>query len=414
MTWGGLFRPCFCPPRAGSLLRLIAMQIVSVKSQSALSGVQQNLREGDFVFVRALKDLGGGKYAVSFAGGRFDVMSERALREGQTFRAQVSFAGGKVLLTPVQTGAQGGAAFLQSLGFAADGIAQRIMQFLTQSGSRLDPGLMQKVRRLAQKFKGREAEAAESALVLEEKGIDSESPALEKLVDLLGGGGTSGQEKDFGQGQEGSQAKDGGGQDGSKDGDTSQSGEGSQAQEAPAVVEIAAELRRWFESLLAGAAADFGQDKNSGQGQEGSQAQEAGADFLALFNQLPSLASSAEKKGWLVFPFEIERPGNGGLFYGGDLRLYLDYENKIAEKALVAFKSSGANIYFAVYFNGRKEPRAVKAWASQEALQKLLAEELPSLKAAFGADVKVEALPPGERSAFGVEDLPLMGVEAFA
>ena len=375
------------------------------------------MREGDFVFVRVLKNLGGSNYTVSFAGGRFDVMSERALAEGQTFRAQISLADGKVLLTPNDGGAaaaimsDGSASLLQSLGLAADSVGARILQFLTQAGAKLDPALMQKVRRLAQKFKGKESAAAEAALVLEEKGVDSDSAALEELMDLLGdgsGGGDSSQDRDFGQGQDGSQAKDGGGAFGS-DENFSQAQNGG-AQEAPAVVEIAAELRRWFESLLA--AADSGQDGS--QNGEAAQGQNAGAGFLALFNQLPSRASSTEKKGWLVFPFEIERPDGEGFFYGGDLRLYLDYEKKVAEKAVAAFKSSGANIYFSVYFNGKKEARAVKVWSDQESLQKVLAAELPALRAAFGADVKVEALSIGEPSAFGVDDLPLLGVEAFA
>ena len=121
------------------------MQIVSVKAQSALAGVQQNLREGDFVFVRVLKSLGGSNYSVSFAGGRFSVMSERALTPGETFRAQISLAGGKVLLTPtVNGGAAPGvlspesAGFLQGMGLAADAAGQRILQFLTQNGERLD------------------------------------------------------------------------------------------------------------------------------------------------------------------------------------------------------------------------------------------------------------------------------------
>lgn len=336
------------------------MRIAIVQSQSALSGVQQNLREGDFVFVKTLKNLGGGKYTVSFAGGRFDVMSERALREGQTFRAQVSFAGGKVLLTPVQTGAQGGAAFLQSMGFAADGLAQRIMQFLAQSGSRLDPALMQKVRRASLKFKGRETEAAESALVLEEKGLDSESAALEKLMDLLDGGG------DFGQGQDGSQGQEGGG----RDGNGSQNGEAAQ-------------------------------DQNDG-GRDDLQDQDAaaleGRDFLRAVNG---------KKGWAFFPYEF-------LGSGGMIRMYLDREKNAAEKMIVNYKSSGANFYFAVYFNAKKEPRVVKAWADNEAAQEKLAAALGGLKAAFGADVNVEAARAQKVSAFGVEDAPLLGVEAFA
>ena len=178
------------------------MQIISVQSQNALSGVQQNLREGDFVFARVLKNLGGGNYLVSFAGGRFAAKSAQSLETGQTFKAQIFLSsGGVVLKMAPQANVQGGEnlvkafsalspeaqEFLAALGLPADNVSARILQHLTQSGSKLDARLMQKVRRLAQKFKGREAEAAEAALALEEKGIDSESAALDQIMDSLDG-----------------------------------------------------------------------------------------------------------------------------------------------------------------------------------------------------------------------------------
>ena len=370
-----------------------AMQIASVKAQSALAGVQQNLREGDFVFVKVLKNLGGSNYSVSFAGARFNVTSERALAEGQAFRARISLADGKVLLTPSDGSAaaaimsDSSAALLQSLGLAADSVSARILQFLTQAGAKLDAALMQKVRRLAQSHKGKEAAAAEAALVLEEKGIDSDSSALDELLDLLDGGGDESQDQNAPRG------------DGRQDGEGAQSGEESQGGD-------------WTQDQKAGA---FGANEKSSQGQnagastdnglpnrEDSQTQEAAAaqgdEFLRALNR---------KKGWAFFPYEF-------LQSGGVIRLYLDREKNAAEKMIVNYKSSGANFYFAVYFNGKKEPRAVKVWADQEAAQEKLRGALGELAAAFGADVKTELVPPEKASAFGVEDAPLLGVEAFA
>lgn len=415
------------------------MQIVSVKAQSALAGVQQNLREGDFVFVRVLKSLGGSNYSVSFAGGRFSVMSERVLTPGETFRAQISLAGGKVLLTPT---ANGGAApgllspesagFLQGMGLAADAAGQRILQFLTQNGERLDGALMQKALRLAKKFKGRESAAAEAALALEEKGIESDSPALDKIMDLLGGGESKG-----GSAFDESQAREKDGKKNfSRDNEAARSNDSALKNQDPALVkELAQEFERWFLSLLNLARADEGGMKN-GSGEEGADSTAAktadakwaatgakaadAASFLPLFNQLPRRSSSDEKKGWILLPFEIERNLAEGdsaasfLTSGGCLGLFLNYEKNIAEKMAATFKSSSGNICFSVYFNDKKMPRKVEVSASENALRELLQENISVLHAAFGSDVQVGVVSYESASAFAVENLPLFGVEAFA
>ena len=410
------------------------MQIVSVKAQSALAGVQQNLREGDFVFVRVLKSLGGSNYSVSFAGGRFSVMSERVLTPGETFRAQISLAGGKVLLMPT---ANGGAApgllspesagFLQGMGLAADAAGQRILQFLTQNGERLDGALMQKALRLAKKFKGRESAAAEAALALEEKGIESDSPALDKIMDLLGGGESKG-----GSAFDESQAREKDGKKNfSRDNEAARSNDPALKNQDPALVkELAQEFERWFLSLLNLARADEGGMKN-GSGEEGADSTAAkwaatgakaadAASFLPLFNQLPRRSSSGEKKGWILLPFEIERNLAEGdsaasfLTSGGCLGLFLNYEKNIAEKMAATFKSSSGNICFSVYFNGKKMPRKVEVSASENALRELLQENISVLHAAFGSDVQVGVVSYESASAFAVENLPFFGVEAFA
>lgn len=366
------------------------MQIIGIKEQIALAKVQTNLREGDFVFVRALKNLGGGKYSVSFAGGRFNVLSEIKLSPGQTFRAQISFSNGKILLTPTFSSASesglgvisaDGASLLASFGLPADGLAARILQFLTQSGAKLDFALMQKARRLAQKFKGRETEAAEAALALEEKGIESDSLALEAVMDLLGG-------ESFGKNSSDENDDEGEGRDASAKIETEQ---------------IALELKRYFKFLLESASL-----------KEGEQGKDS---VLALFNHVMGTDDSSAKKGWIFLPFEIDGPASKKsslLGKGGLIRLYLDFEKKAAEKMIINFKSPSGNIYFALYFCDDKKPRAVSVSASDESLEALLSGALDSLKAAFGENVDVNFIPYEKISSFGVQDLPILGVEAFA
>ena len=347
------------------------------------------MREGDFVFVRVLKNLGGGNYSVSFAGGRFNVLSERALSAGETFRAQVSFLDGKVLLTPEKSlQAFEGAALLSGFGLAADGVGERILQFLTQSGAKLDAALMQKARRLAQKFKGREAAAAEAVLALEEKGIDSDSLALDALMDFVDGGA--------------------GGRGAFDLADDGKSGEGKSSS-APAEIDcgqIAAELKRYFKFILESAALR-GDDSGSEIKDEGS--------FLAFFNQKAGASNSAKGKGWLFFPFEIENAREDSILgRGGVIRLYSDFEKKVTEKMIVNFKGYGGNIFFALYFEKDKSVSAIHLCADGKSLEEKLKASLGLLKAAFGGSVKAEIIPYENFSPFGVKDAPVYGVEAFA
>ncbi|MBQ6029241.1 MAG: hypothetical protein IJL24_06940, partial [Treponema sp.] len=289
------------------------MQIVSVKSQNALSGVQQNLREGDFVFARVLRNLGGGNYLVSFAGGRFAAKSAQNLVQGQTFRAQISLAGGSVALKIVPSAAgQGGenmakafealspetSDFLAALGLPVDGVSAKILQAMTQSGAKIDARLMQKIRRAAQKFKGREAEAAEAALALEEKGVDSESAALDEIMDALGGreGSEAGSRRD-GQKDSGQNAQ---GQDGS---DAGASGDEAFGRESAGAdyERILGEVKRFFDVF-------GGLQFEGGGGFSASSFSEEKAGALALFNHLRGGGSSTQEKqkGWIFFPFEYK------------------------------------------------------------------------------------------------------------
>lgn len=382
------------------------MEVVGIKSQGALSGVQQNLREGDFVFARVLKNLGGGNYLVSFAGGRFAAKSAQNLVAGQTFRAQISLAGGSVALKIIPGAAdQGGEnlvkafsvlspearEFLAALGLSADGVSAKILQSMMQNGFKIDARFMQKIRRLAQKFKGREAEAAEAALALEEKGVDSDSAALDQIMDALEG--RAGQEGQAGQNASGNEA----------------GGQGADYQQ------ILGEVKRFFDF-----AAGIGGAVNPGDsGAFGVALTEQNAGALALFNHLRGGDGSAqkEKKGWLLFPFEyqINSDKNSPVEEGnGALRLYLDYEKAQVEKMTINFKTICANLFFALYFEGKKVRKLIISSDDKKSLDLIGQENLQTLAKSLGLASKIEIADFDKFSTFGAEDLPIFGVEGFA
>lgn len=329
------------------------------------------MRSGQSVFVRVLKDLGGGAYQASFAGGRFNVQSKIPLAPGAAFRAAVLVQNGRLVLTPAAgsgnasvvqgQGAQSilvqnfealspeVSAFLANLGLPADEVSARIIQFMTQNGKRLDAGLMQKARRLGEKFSGREKEAAESSLVLEEKGIDSELA----LDAIMGAGGKG-------------NGRDGGSRGG-----------------------------QWR-----------GREQKDGENGEDGDDNEAAEEILGLFNSLANKKNSSsdfasEKKGWLLIPFEFS--GQNGL-----IRLFCDYEKKITEKLVINLKSTGTTLDFALYFNEGKAAKLV--FASDPPVF----DEIDGLAKALGDGVEVETVPAEDFSSFGTQDLPLSSVEGFA
>ena len=388
------------------------MEVVGIKSQGALSGVQQNLREGDFVFARVLKNLGGGNYLLSFAGGRFAAKSAQNLAAGQTFRAQISLAGGSVALKIVPSAAgQGGenlvkafsvlspeaGEFLAALGLNADSVSARILQSMTQSGFKIDARFMQKIRRAAQKFKGREAEAAEAALALEEKGVDCDSAALDQIMDALGGreGSETGSRQDWqsAQGQEDSAGDEAGGQGADYE-------------------RIFGEVKRFFDVFSAAKI-------DGGGGFSASSFSEEKAGALALFNHLRGGNSSVQeaRKGWLLFPFEYQinsRRKNPLKDGNGVLRLYLDYENSAVEKMVINFKNICANLYFALYFKDKKVRKLIISSEGKKSLGDIGQENLKTLAKSLGLASRIEIADFDNFSTFGAEDLPIFGVEGFA
>lgn len=447
---------------------------VAIHSQTALSGIQRSVREGDFLFVRILQNQGGGKYLASFAGARFFVKSDALFKAGETFRAQVKIVNGKFFLLPQNGGGKiSGAsaisvqnfnfqspeasAFLASLGLPADGVSQKILQFLMQSGARLDPALMKKARRLAAKFAGRENDAAESAILLEQKGFDSDD-FLEEIMDLLGGDFQNGENENPREENSGEKSNENSAEEkadfnsendaafenadsDSKNGAISKNADFGSKDDAVSenaelrsdfnlenncdffLKQCAEELRNFFSSALAGnfqgcekndfalrnsdfENSDFGSsDFSSGENFK--------KNFLAFFNHKAAKDFSQGKKNWIFLPFEFEmnsarKNGEDALRGAGVFRICVDLEKNLAEKISVNFKFAGKDLRFVLCFKDKKVCRVL---FSREGGADYSAEDLARI---FGEGVEVCAISPEEFSAFGTEDFTLSSVEGFA
>lgn len=422
------------------------VQNVAIHSQTALSGIQKSVREGDFLFVRILQNQGGGKYLASFAGGRFFVKSDFPLKAGETFRAQVKILNGKFFLLPQNgSGKISGAnaisvqnfnfqspeasTFLASLGLPADGVSQKILQFLMQGGARLDSVLMKKARRLAAKFAGREIDAAESAILLEQKGFDSDD-FLEEIMDLLGGDFQ--EDKNENPSEENSSDENSGENFAEKKSDSDskndailknaefQKNSDLENNSEFFLQQCTEELKNFFSSALVG---DFQGDakhdfalRNSDFGtNDFFSGENFKKNFLAFFNQKAAKNFSQGEKNWIFLPFEFEmnslrKNGEDALLGAGVFRICVDLEKSLAEKISVNFKFAGKNLRFVLCFKDKKVCRVLFSFEGEGGAD----SSAESLSRIFGEGVEVRAISPEEFSAFGTEDFPLSSVEGFA
>ncbi|MGI5173585.1 hypothetical protein H0R92_08300 [Treponema sp. OMZ 840] len=167
----------------------------------------KTLTEGSTVFVRVLAFEGSGRYTVSFAGQRFSVFSRSALPPGTSFRADVRMENGRILLVPRREPAFSDSAgnsvkrfsslnadssgklfsFLQQLGLPADSLSFRLVQFFQENGVQFNSRFALKARSLAKRFKGYEDDAAEAALFLLQKGIEPDEKSIMYVLSLLYG-----------------------------------------------------------------------------------------------------------------------------------------------------------------------------------------------------------------------------------
>ncbi len=154
------------------------------------------VKDGDIVFVRVVSDNGNGSYTASFAGNRFVVRSHSPLSAGASFKAQISIENSVVKITPLLESAnepafnQSTASFLQRIGLPPDAVSLRLVQFFQQHNLKIDLSLAKRARSAANAFPGREKDAAEAALFLADKDIESTNDMIEILINTTRTHGT--------------------------------------------------------------------------------------------------------------------------------------------------------------------------------------------------------------------------------
>ncbi|MCR5189723.1 MAG: hypothetical protein K6C97_12385 [Treponema sp.] len=178
----------------------MAFNSISVHTNqiSRLGLNQKVLKDGSSVLVRVIADKGNGKYTASVAGARVNLSSNKNLKVGSTFVANISAHDGKIFISPKEnTGIDMTNVkmellentqlmnLLQKLGLPADSVALSLFQMTKQLEMKLDQGLLGKLHKIALKFSGKEKPAAEILLLLARKGLDIDEEELLQLLEFL-------------------------------------------------------------------------------------------------------------------------------------------------------------------------------------------------------------------------------------
>lgn len=172
----------------------IPSSVQYIQTQNISQVNQQPLKDGEQVFVRVLKELGGGNYTVSFAGNRVDVQSQRILSPGESFKAVLRMVDGKLMIFPrqgeeaVSKNQSSIQEMLAMQGFSNDALSVSLIAFMQEMGLKIDKSIMQKASMLARRFPGKEKAAAEIASMLLEKGIEADEEMIRKLLMLVDSG----------------------------------------------------------------------------------------------------------------------------------------------------------------------------------------------------------------------------------
>jgi hypothetical protein len=317
--------------------------------KTTLSGttVSQVLKEGSSVSVHIISQTGPQSYIASFAGNRFSVTSQAFLEKGSSFTAVVSFRGEKIILTPLKSGSilSAGlpvvqnystlinadgliadsqlASYFMSLGLPPDSVTLALFNEMKQLGLKLDLSMLYRVRRTAVKFSGKEKEAAEAALILEQKGL----PSSEDVVGQILGGDESDDDSEAGS-RDCSDKK--------RRRESEKEINAAENVDPTVITEITAEVKQFFGGIFAGTIP--GSESRPG--------------LLTLFNHRGFIDDKKSCGSWIQIPFEVSLAGGASQGHGM-LRCFFDNERKKSGKFAIKIDFHMKSYFFVLYYVNR-------------------------------------------------------------
>ncbi len=409
------------------------MNTESVHVHKAALNVQANSKsygEGSSVYLRVLKDNGGGKFTVAFGGNRFLLNSEIPLKPGDSFLAKIQIQGNKIFLVREASDTGGKLAslkpigealaalfdengnitepqlssYFEKLGLAPDSVNYFLFQTLKSLSLPFSRELMWKARKIALRFeekqKGSGVAAGKAYLSLVQKGIE---PGIEEIEEFSGGG-DSGYSGGSGSGTEDS--SDGGE---SHDGNSFESGTVLEpAKLFAAFFNSLSELQPSGKSYSGGTSASPSASPSAGvfAGQiaapSASPSASPSAGFqtglLTLFNHSGfSRKALSPCASWIKIPVEYSF-GGGCKKIKGNIMLYLRPDEKKVEKICGNVTFFEKNYKFVVLLNNSVK----KIILNEEFDFPSFKESFPNWEVSCGSEEDF-AFPSGEESVILVD-----------
>lgn len=353
---------------------------IYIHSQTALSKTASvAIQEGSSVFVKVIGKTAANTYTMSFAGGKFSVKSSTQFLVGDSFLARIKIQNGKIALV-LQNENIGGkenfslsktitnlqspeaVAYFASLGLTPDEITKKLLQQTMQLGLSIKPFIINKARTLSQAFPGRETEAAELALILEEKGISADIKILKKMLGIL-----------------------------ASDNDV-------QNKSKSEIRKSKSDIKDFFNSIMDGSFFENGEKKYG---------------LLTVFNQYKKKNFENTGGHWFLLPFSFNLE-NGGKTSKGDgvIRLFAIPFSKRCEKIVINLKIGSKNLEFAIKFDKLKNvdikycvPEVFSSFACAE-LETQFKNIFASRKS-----VSIAKVESTDLDSFATEDIPLSILE---
>lgn len=364
-----------------------SVQVVNVKNDFSQKNASSPLHDGSVVKARVISKEKSGFYAVSFAGHKFRVQSQKTLLPGQVFKAQIFVKDGKVFLKEVLESAKNSGLetfnlknfdssnpglknMLVKLGLPVIPESLRLIQFALEMGIKIEPSKLKTSLLRGQKSEKKDIQKSQVALLLEEKGLSSTDFAVEAVT------------RNF-YDEENSEKKDRDNDGNSffekKSGDKSNEKSSEKSDKESGEGKINSDdIKEYFESVF-------------------ERARKNKCGPLSLFNSLKP-KNSAERH-WIVLPFEWNFDG-----YFGVIRVLLSADKKCIKKLLINCKNSQKSYSFVLYLSENKV-KAIK-FALKNASDSVLRFMNQKLKTFFPLS-SVESADFEELEGFAAENTEL-------
>jgi len=285
------------------------------------------LQTGEYVSLKVIKRVMSNKWVLGLKGQVLAARSEIELVPGETIRAQVSRVGRQIFFKINSKPENRLETFIAQSGLALDAVSKQIVMAMLRSGLTLDPAMIQRIRELVIRHKGRGNRLARIIAMIFDKNLEGDSSAFDGFIELLDFGEEGNRER--GQGREQRQRRS--------------------KKEPPGSDELVQLLK---ERVNAKPGAQY--------------------NLLQLFNH-----SKSNNDNWLIIPYNFE---TGSSHLSGTLRLLYDHYVKVTRRiVLIVNDDEGSRWSFLLRVRGGKS--RLNLFCNREKLRRVGNNNLAGLQA---------------------------------